>query len=54
MAGPRGGGLLFFVFIRRLGPSIYHSRKKNFRNYKDPKKIFEILANPKNIPQSLP
>ena len=41
---PRGGGYSLFFFIRRLGPSIYPSPLKNIRNFKHPKKIFEILA----------
>ena len=44
-----GGGTLIFSRIRRLGPSIYRSPKKNIRNFKHPQKIFEILATPKNI-----
>ena len=39
-----------FFRIRRLGPSIYRSSQKNIRNFKHPKKIFEILATQKNIP----
>ena len=39
-----------FFRIRRLGPSIYRSPQKNIRNFKHPKKIFEILATQKNIP----
>ena len=51
MAGPGGGGgTLNFFYIRRLGPSIYSSPPKNIRNFKHPKKIFEILATPKNFP----
>ena len=46
----RGGGYSNFFRIRRLGPSIYRSPQKNIRNFKHPKKIFEILATPKNIP----
>ena len=44
------GGYSNFFRIRRLGPSIYPSPPKNIRNFKHPKKIFEILATPKNIP----
>ena len=44
------GGYSTFFRIRRLGPSIYRSPQKNIRNFKPPKKIFEILATPKNIP----
>ena len=36
---PRGGGGLIFFYIRRFGPSIYHS----------PKKISGISSNPKDI-----
>ena len=39
-----------FFRIHRLGPIIYRSPPKNIRNFKHPKKIFEILATPKNIP----
>ena len=45
-----GGGYSYFSRIRRLGPSIYRSPSKNIWNFKYPKKIFEILATPKNIP----
>ena len=38
-----------FFRIHRLGPSIYRSPQKNIRNFKHPKKIFEILATQKNI-----
>ena len=48
----QGGDTLFFC-IRRLGPSIYHSPPKHIKNFKHPKKIFEILATQKNIPQSV-
>ena len=48
------GGYSHFFFIRRLGPSIYHSPPKNSRNFKLSKKLFEILATQKNIPHSLP
>ena len=47
---PPGGGYSHFFFIRRLGPSIYHSPQKNIRNFKHAKKIFEILATQKNPP----
>ena len=43
------GGYSNFFRIRRLGPSIYRSPPKNIRNFKHPKKIFEILATQKNI-----
>ena len=43
---PRGGTQIFFR-IRRLGPSIYRSPQKNIRNFKHPKKNFEILATQK-------
>ena len=45
-----GGGYSNFYHIRRLGPSIYRSPQKIIRNFKHPKKIFEILATQKNIP----
>ena len=48
--GGGGGGYSNFFLIRRLGPSIYRSPPKNIRNFKHPKKIFEILATKKNIP----
>ena len=48
--GGGGGGYSKFFLIRRLGPSIYRSPPKNIRNFKHPKKIFEILATQKNIP----
>ena len=44
------GGYSNFFRIRRLGPSIYRSPQKNIKNFKHPKKIFEILATQKNIP----
>ena len=40
-----GGGYSLFFCIRRL-----RFTPKNIRNFKHPKKIFEILAAPKNIP----
>ena len=46
----QGGGYSNFFRIRRLGPSIYRSPQKNIRNFKHPKKIFEIFATQKNIP----
>ena len=46
MHRPQGGYSNVFL-IRRLGPSIYRSPPKNIRNFKHPKKIFEILATPK-------
>ena len=49
VSAPQGGYSNFFR-IRRLGPSIYRSPQKNIRNFKHPKKIFEILATQKNIP----
>ena len=49
-----GGGYSQFLFTYiRLGPSIYSSPKKNIRNLKHPKKIFEILENPKIYPNSV-
>ena len=41
------GGYSYFFRIRRLGPTIYRSPPKNIRNFKHPKKIFEILATQK-------
>ena len=48
--GGGGGGYSNFFRIRRLGPSIYRSPQKNIRNFKHPKKVFEILVTQKNIP----
>ena len=45
-----GGGYSIFFRIRRLGPSIRRSPQKNIRNFKHPKKIFEILATQKFFP----
>ena len=45
-----GWGVLSFFFIRRLGPSIYHSPQKNIRNFKHPAKVFEILTTPQKYP----
>ena len=45
-----GVGTPIFFHIRRLGPSINCSPPKKYQNFKHPKKIFEILATPKNIP----
>ena len=44
-----GGGTLIFFFIRRPGPSIYHS-PKIYQEFQAPKKKIEILATPQNIP----
>ena len=52
--GRNPGGYSHFFCIRRLGPSICPSPQKNIRNFKHPKKIFEILATQKNIPNSVP
>ena len=48
--GGGGGGYSIFFRIRRLGPSIYRSLQKSIRNFKHPKKIFEILATQNNFP----
>ena len=48
--GGGGGGYSHFFCIRRLGPSICPSPHKNIRNFKHPKKIFEILATKKRSP----
>ena len=48
----RGGGYSHLFFIRRLGPSIYHSAKTNIRKFKHTK-IFEIVATQKDIPHSV-
>ena len=48
--GGGGGGYSNFFRIRSLGPSIYRSPPKNIRNFKHPKKLFEILATQKYIP----
>ena len=45
-----GGGSPIFFGICRLGSSIYPSPPKNIRNFKHPKKIFEILATQKISP----
>ena len=42
----QGGTLIFSTYVGS-GPSIYRSSKTNFRNFKHPKKIFEILATQK-------
>ena len=47
------GGFSIFFCIGRLGPSIYPSPQKNIRNFKHPKKIFEIFATPKKYPDSV-
>ena len=47
-----GGGYSIFFYIRRLGPSIYRSRKKKYQEFQAPQNIFEILATPQNIPYS--
>ena len=46
--GGRGGGVLSFFFIRRLGPSTYRSTK-NIRNFKHKKKYLKF-CNPKKYP----
>ena len=48
-----GGGYSNFFCKRRLGPSIYRSSPKYIRNFKHPKKIFEIFATPKKYPDSV-
>ena len=47
----RGGGgtLIFSAYVGSDPASTVHP-PKNIRNFKHPKKIFEILATPKNIP----
>ena len=49
-----GGGYSHFFCIRRLRPSICRSPPKNIRNFKHLKKLFEILATQKIIPNSVP
>ena len=46
---PRGGTLIFSAYVGSDPAYNVHS-KKNIRNFKHPKKIFEILATQKNIP----
>ena len=46
----QGGGYSHFFCIRRLGPNICPSPQNNIRNFKHPKKIFEILATQKISP----
>ena len=55
MGGGVGGrwGYSKFFFIRRLEPSTYPSPPKNIRNFKHPKKTFEIFATKKK-PLSVP
>ena len=36
-----GGGVLYFFFIRRIGPSIYR-RPQKIQEFQEPQKIFEI------------
>ena len=53
MDGSQGGGgggtLIFSAYVGSDPASTIHPQK-NIRNFKHPKKIFEILATPKNIP----
>ena len=45
----QGGTLIFSAYVGSDPASTVHP-KKNIRNFKHPKKIFEIVATPKNIP----
>ena len=45
---PQGGILIFSAYVGS-DPASTVKPKKNIRNFKHPKKIFEILATPKNI-----
>ena len=51
LSSPGGGGgtLIFSAYVGSDPASTVHP-KKNIRNFKHPKKIFEILATQKNIP----
>ena len=51
--GGGGGTLIFSAYVGSDPASTIHS-KKNIINFKHPKKISEILANPQNIPHSVP
>ena len=53
MLWSQGRGYSHFFFIRRLGPSIYPSPKKNIRNFKQPKKNIWNFSNPKKYPHSV-
>ena len=46
--GPRGVALIFSAYVGSDPTSTIHP-PKNIRNFKHPKKIFEILATSKNI-----
>ena len=48
-----GGGTLIFSAYVGSDPAPALHPPKNIRNFKHPKKIFEILATPKNIPNSV-
>ena len=48
--GGRGRGYCIFLCIRRLGPSIYRSHKKNQKFEKKKKIYLKFFCNPKNIP----
>ena len=54
-AGTQGGGGYsnFSAYVGSDPASTVH-QKKNIRNFKHPKKIFEILATPKKCPNSVP
>ena len=52
--GPGGGGTLMFSSLVGSGPASTVHPQKNIWNFKHPKKTFEILATPKNIPYSVP
>ena len=45
-----GEGYSHFFFIRRLGPSFYHSPQNKYQEFQAPQKILEILATQKISP----
>ena len=56
--GGRGDTLNFSAYVGSGPASTLHpppqKKKKNIRNFKHPKKIFEILATQKKYPHSVP
>ena len=50
---PGGGTLIFSAYVGSDPASALHPQK-NIRNFKHPKKIFEISATQKNIQSSVP
>ena len=51
--GGGGGGTLIFSAYLGSGPASTFN-PKNIRNFKHPRKIFEILESPKNMPYAVP